>query len=188
MGFVLIVGGLLCLWAGQLEKANKDYRRTMMLAAGFMVCGIFLVITQFVLHDDSLTVMLLYLCFGGLIAFLGICNMGHIITCNQPIRGIYRGYNRVSTGRGGPLYFPVFDYQVAGADFHEQSTEIVSKSKLKREFVEGEWYEIYVNEKRPRMFIVTKRIHLRDVLVTMAGLIFFGLGVWLATGLITARM
>ena len=188
MGIILIVGGLLCLWACQLEKADKNYRRTMMLAVGFLVCGIFFVITQFVLHDDPLTVMLLLLTFGGFIALLGIYNMGLVITCNQPIQGIYRGYNKVSTGRGGLLYFPIFDYQFAGEERHEQSMKPVSKRKIEREFIEGEWYEIYVNEKQPRSFIVIKRLQFRDVLVTMVGLLFFGLGVWLALGLIVERL
>ena len=83
---------------------------------------------------------------------------------------------------------PVFEYTVNGRHIRAQSAEAMGRRKLEGRYREGERYEIFVDEKHPRLFVLQRRVHLLDVglpspaysppLLMTSALLFAALGVW----------
>ena len=69
----------------------------------------------------------------------------------------------------------VFEYTVDGQRIRTQSAEAVGRRELEKCYREGGSYEIFVDEKHPRFFVLQRRVHL------------FGIGL-LASALLCAAL
>ena len=82
--------------------------------------------------------------------------------CRLPVQGVYCSCN-VYVSKGVAQCAPVFEYTVNGRHIRAQSAEAMGRRKLEGRYREGERYEIFVDEKHPRLFVLQRRVHLLDV-------------------------
>ena len=78
------------------------------------------------------------------------------------MQGVYCSCN-VYVSKGVAQCAPVFEYTVNGRHIRAQSAEAMGRRKLEGRYREGERYEIFVDEKHPRLFVLQRRVHLLDV-------------------------
>ncbi len=114
---------------------------------------------------------------GLLLAFTGAFRLRNGYACRLPVRGVYCSCN-VYVSKGVAQCAPVFEYTVNGRHIRAQSAEAMGRRKLEGRYREGERYEIFVDEKHPRLFVLQRRVHLLDVGLLASALLFAALGVW----------
>ena len=114
---------------------------------------------------------------GLLLAFTGAFRLRNGYACRLSVQGVYCSCN-VYVSKGVAQCAPVFEYTVNGRHIRAQSAEAMGRRKLEERYREGERYEIFVDEKHPRLFVLQRRVHLLDVGLLASALRFAALGVW----------
>lgn len=91
------------------------------------------------------------------------------IGCTEPIYGRCQG-TIVHSGRGYSFYYPVVEYEYGGKIYREQSLSMIKK-RNRSLYENGNMKQIWVNEKNPKLFIVSKNLHFAEYMVLLSGLI-----------------
>lgn len=107
-----------------------------------------------------------------------ILHIKEILTCKVETTGTYIKYNTVHNGRG-VTYEPVFRYYVNGEEFQGCCMHGMSLSNIKKQFVVGHTYTIYVNDKKPDYFIINRKAPLQSDIGVLIGIIFLAGGLLL---------
>ncbi len=130
---------------------------------------------------DNLLYLLLYfpnIMFGGLgLAMIvhGIFNIVKIYSCNEIIDGWCAEKTRVWKFRRWEINY-VFSYRYEGKDYYSKSK--YGKSKELFEYLkQGEKYTIYVNSKKPEIFVVERKITSAEIFTIGLGLFLLGAAV-----------
>lgn len=95
-----------------------------------------------------------------------------IISCNEMVYGIYRGYKEYYGGKGQYSYAPIFEYSFDGQSYKRQMhVSYGSLKKLAKRYQPGERYQIYINANNPESCINSRRMSWKYVLILLLGLI-----------------
>jgi len=96
---------------------------------------------------------------------LSIFNFLKKINCQKPITGVFVKNHSIKSS-----YAPVFTYTFNNQEFTGQSFEayMFKANKLKI----GNTYTIFINEKKPKDFVLNKKIRFADIMVFIFGLLF----------------
>ena len=111
---------------------------------------------------------------GLLLAFTGVFRLRNVYACRLPARDVYCSCNMYVSKNAAQCAL-VFEYTVDGQRIRTQSAEAVGCRELEKRYREGGSYEIFVDEKHPRFFVLQRRVHL------------FGIGL-LASALLCAAL
>lgn len=131
---------------------------------------------------DFLLNLLLYfpnIMFGGLgLAMIvhGIFNIAKIYSCNEIIDGYCAEKNRVWKFRRWEINY-TFSYRYEGKDYYSKSKYGVTK-ELFEYLRQGGKYTIYVNSKKPEIFVVERKVTFSEIFTLVLGLVFVGVAVF----------
>ena len=106
----------------------------------------------------------------GLIGF-GVWLLVQKLECKTKIEGKFIRSEQLAS-RGIGTITPVFRYQFASDEYECASMDSFCGKCNENRFVEGESYSIYVNEKKPSRFVLTRKIQLDDISLVLMGFIF----------------
>lgn len=81
-----------------------------------------------------------------------------ILTCTIETTGTYIKHNTVRSGRGKVTYEPVFRYYVKGEEFQGRCLNEMSLSDIQKRFAVGQTYTIYVSNRKPDHFAVSRKV------------------------------
>ena len=109
--------------------------------------------------------------FGVFWFLLGVNDLYFVIGCNKEIKAVYCGFNAYPGNRGVTIYSPVFEYGIDGTVYHEQTTQNVPYGMLKN-MIQGESYFIYINPKRPGMYVLRRKIGYTTVILFFFAIAF----------------
>ena len=91
------------------------------------------------------------------------------MNCKKKVWGVFVKNHPMSGRKKGTQYAPVFRYEADGKLMEETSFECFSESKL--EFYSGESYLIYINEKKPKDFVIDRSYNKEDLVIFGAALL-----------------
>lgn len=114
---------------------------------------------------------------GLLLAFTGVFRLRNVYACRLPVQGVYCSCN-MYVSKNAAQCAPVFEYTVDGQRIRTQSAEAMGRCELEKRYREGGSYEIFVDEKHPRFFVLQRRVHLFDIGLLASALLFAALGVY----------
>ena len=95
--------------------------------------------------------------------------------CNTEIEAIYiksNDYWSVHVTQ----YAPVFKYNFNGIEYERQTFQAVPKKYIK-DLVVGEKYNILINEKKPTIFILRKKVKTGEIIILLMGIFFIIAGI-----------
>ena len=95
--------------------------------------------------------------------------------CNTEIEAIYiksNDYWSVHVTQ----YAPVFKYNFNGKEYECQTFQTVPKKYIK-DLVVGEKYNILINEKKPTIFILRKKVKTGEIIILLIGIFFIIAGI-----------
>lgn len=111
---------------------------------------------------------------GLFLVWCGIYGIGRTHQCNQKITGIFIGTNRYYGGKGQDGFAPVVRYSVNGQKYEKQTFQSFSKKYIQMNFAIGQECDIWINEKKPKCFIVSRKIQ-----ATYFVMVCIGIFIWL---------
>ena len=114
---------------------------------------------------------------GLLLAFTGVFRLRNVYACRLPVQGVYCSCN-LYVSKNAAQCAPVFEYTVDGQRIRTQSAEAMGRRELEKRYREGGSYEIFVDERHPRLFVLQRRVHLFDIGLLASALLFAALGVY----------
>lgn len=91
--------------------------------------------------------------------------------CTKKIKGTYINANTYIGTYGISQYAPVFKYTYDDCTYEQQTIQTFSKRKIMK-FESGKEYTIYINEKKPKRYIVEKRFEWIDLIILIFGIFF----------------
>ena len=100
---------------------------------------------------------------GLLLAFTGVFRLRNVYACRLPARDVYCSCNMYVSKNAAQCAL-VFEYTVDGQRIRTQSAEAVGCRELEKRYREGGSYEIFVDEKHPRFFVLQRRVHLLSLI------------------------
>lgn len=127
---------------------------------------------------DFLLSMLLYfpnIIFGGLGLYMiiyGIRNIRKIYSCKEIIDGWCAEKGQTWKFRRYEKYY-VFNYRYEGKDYYSKSKYGLT-NELYEYVRQGEKYTIYVNSKKPEIFVVERKITSAEIFTIGLGLFLLG--------------
>ena len=166
--------GVFILWKNGPARTNPPGAA---LGVFFLVWGLGGCAAMWLGRSGMQALGALSLGLGLLLAFTGAFRLRNGYACRLPVQGVYCSCN-VYVSKGVAQCAPVFEYTVNGRHIRAQSAEAMGRRKLEQRYREGERYEIFVDEKHPRLFVLQRRVHLLDVGLLASALLFAALGVW----------
>lgn len=116
------------------------------------------------------------------IGFVMLSIYFHILKkgCNREITGVYSRVNEYKSyggnGTSTTKYAPVFRYHFEGNAYEQQTFQCFSGKYIAKNFVAGENYPIFINERKPERFVVHKRVEFRNIFMCLTGFFFMILG------------
>ncbi len=117
--------------------------------------------------------------FGGLGLYLiiyAVLNIVKIYSCNEIIDGYCAEKNRVWKFRRWDINY-TFSYRYEGKDYYSKSKYGVTK-ELFEYLRQGKKYTIYVNSKKPEIFVVERKVTLNEIVEIGLGLMFLAAAVF----------
>ena len=108
--------------------------------------------------------------FGISLIIIGIWIVLLRIGCNTLIQGVFVKCNKIWSNNVSS-YFPVFKYTYKSVEYEIQSFDSIPK-KLRKTYIGGNEYPIYINPNAPRYFVVDKRVKGSDIAIFAFGLSF----------------
>lgn len=90
--------------------------------------------------------------------------------CDTVIQGQFVRNREIISG---PItcYFPIFRYNFNGIMYESQVFDAISK-KIAKAFIGEQVYPIYINSKKPKYIVVSKKINFGDWLTLLMGTFF----------------
>lgn len=131
--------------------------------------------------DFLLSLMLYFpnVLFGGLgmaMIVYGIVHIVKIYSCDEIIDGWCEEKTRVLKFRRWEINY-VFSYRYEGKDYYSKS-KYGKSTELFEYLRQGEKYTIYVNSKKPEIFVVERKITFAEIFTIGLGLFFVGAAVF----------
>lgn len=143
----------------------------------FIFIGILLAFLCIIIPGGAkYTFVLVGVTMGGTIVKVSYHNIKSVIVCKQMVTGLYQGYNSYYSETISS-HAPIFKYKYNGHTYLHQCSNTYSLHKLEQEMVKGNEYQIYINPQTPSMFVLEKRIEIKNILHLLFGIlcIFTGL-------------
>lgn len=99
-----------------------------------------------------------------------------VLTCTIETTGTYIKYNTVKRGRGEITYQPVFRYYINGEEFQGRYLGGMRLPDIQKKFVPGQTYTIYVSNKEPGYFVISRKVPIGCVFGILMGIWFIYMG------------
>ena len=93
-----------------------------------------------------------------------------ILACTIETTGTYLKYNTVQSGRGKATYEPVFRYYIKGKKFQGRCLNKMSLPDIQKQFVVGQTYTIYVGNKDPGYFVISRKVPVGNMIGILTGI------------------
>lgn len=113
--------------------------------------------------------IIIILALGIIVIGINILYINVILACKMETTGTYIKYNTVHNGRGD-TYEPVFRYYVKGEEFQGRCLTMLSLSNIQKQFVAGQTYTIYVNDKKPDSFVIYRKLPIENIIGILIGI------------------
>lgn len=124
------------------------------------------------------TFTLIGITIGGAITKISYTHIRSVTKCSIELKGIYQGYRSYPSTKGISSYAPIFKYKYNGYNFLVQSAQTYSYNLLDKKMTKGEEYTIYVDPNIPSVFILEKRVHLKNILMLLFGILCICIGLY----------
>ena len=99
----------------------------------------------------------------GIIFFLvGSWLVGRKLNCKTEVAGKFVRWDSMVPKKDGGDFAPVFEFEVGGEWYSSRSFESFSLKKTDGMFKTDCYYKIFVNEKKPKDFIVARKFYWED--------------------------
>ncbi len=95
---------------------------------------------------------------------------------------------REGGGNGISTQSPIFEYTYNGMFYREQTMQNVSYKQLNKSMTEGNSYSLYIDLKKPKVYILTKKIKAGTIISIIAGLFFLTFGISLLQTFLPFRL
>lgn len=106
--------------------------------------------------------------------FCGVFNIYQLNFCKKKIKGKF--IDVVETRiKYTTVFSPVFKYELNGINYKNSSSQSFSKEYIDEYLKKDLYYDIYINEKNPNLFILEKEKNIGNYIVICMGLFFIGL-------------
>lgn len=119
-------------------------------------------------------ILVISLLIGIFITYMGILILIWKSKCNKEITGTFMKFNVYKSYSGYSVstsYAPVFKYTYNNKEYESQTFEGFSK-KIIDKFTYGKEYNIFINEKKPRKFVIDKKFRISYVFIIIFGIFF----------------
>ena len=93
-----------------------------------------------------------------------------ILSCAIETTGTYIKYNTVQSGRGKATYEPVFRYYIKGKEFQGRCLNKMSLPDIQKQFVVDQTYIIYVSNKNPGYFVISRKVPVGNIIGILTGI------------------
>lgn len=94
--------------------------------------------------------------FGCVLFVCCMYDIYRILRCKEKIKGVYCDY---CAYRGGVIiktFAPIFKYTYNQMEYRLQTTQNYSYKRLRKKFIPGNVYDLYVNAKHPSAYIIER--------------------------------
>lgn len=125
----------------------------------------------------NITAIMAIISVGIIFIVINALHINAILACKIETKGTFIKYNTVHNGRG-VTYEPVFLYYIKGEEFQGRCLNKLSLSKIQKQFSADQAYTIYVNDKKPRFFVVYRKVPIESVIGILIGIIFLAGGIF----------
>lgn len=114
----------------------------------------------------------------GIIA-IAVCllHIKAVLACTIETTGTYIKYNFAGNRRGEADYEPVFQYYYRGKKFQGGCINRMYLSDIQKKFVPGQTYTIYVSNKDPGRFAISRKVPGGDIFGIVMGICFIFMAV-----------
>lgn len=102
---------------------------------------------------------------------LGIWAFVETGRCKKAIKGTFITTNRYSS-KSVTFHAPIFRYEVGGDSFQVQTMQSFTKRYIQKNFEFGKEYTIFIDEKRPRFFVIKKSSGVKYLIFVFIGMFF----------------
>lgn len=113
---------------------------------------------------------------GVFVGWINIKAIYAILTCTIETTGTYIKYNTVNRGRRGATYEPVFRYSINGEEFQGRCLGEMRLPDIQKKFVPGQTYTIYVSNKEPGCFAISRKVPIECIFGILVGIWFIYMG------------
>lgn len=120
--------------------------------------------------------LLFSLAIGVWVEWISIRAIYAILTCTIETTGTYIKYNTVNHGRGGATCEPVFRYYINGEEFQGRCLGGMRLPDIQKKFVPGQTYTIYVSNKEPGYFVISRKVPIGCIFGILMGIWFIYMG------------
>ncbi len=145
---------------------SLDDRAVIIIASFFTLFGVLMVISPIVESRTALgekfTGFVFSIGMGIIFGATGIFNISKKFTCREPVEAIFKHATK-QVSRGIGYYIPIFSYRYHNRSYEVSSGELYKGRQIKRKYVTGNTYKIYVNKKQPWMIRSKKGIGTVDL-------------------------
>lgn len=183
----MIIGMLLLglgLWLFYLIVRGKAAIKNIavIIAAYFTLSG-GLIMAAFMFRIISLAWFLVLSCSGGMCILVGCYHYWRkMFSCKEETEALYIDTNSYSGNATVTRCSPIFQYEFQGQKYVGQSVETFSEKQIERKFQTGKKYSIYIDEKQPHVFVISRRMQWIDVFLIAMGLLFVCAGIGIIEG------
>lgn len=171
----MIIGLMWCLCAflciKQRDKSNKSMERKGIMFGIFFgffgICGVL----GGILRNDFLLATSILLAVALLCIGVFVYAVYNLARCKTQIPATYLYANTYTGRRGYRSFAPVFRYYFRGVTYERQTAENYSLKKLNSRFVQGQTYQVWINEKTPEACITQKKLQGTHILCLVIGIL-----------------
>lgn len=114
---------------------------------------------------------------GTILIVVCVLNIKAVLTCTIETTGTYIKYNFAGNRRREASYEPVFRYYIEGEEFQGGCVNRMYLSDIQKKFVPGQTYTIYVSNKDPGHFAISRKVPAGDIFGILVGIWFILMGV-----------
>lgn len=173
---VLFIGlGISCIAAGVFNRGVKNRKASIWIGIGFFAIGAVTLAVMYFFGEDRV-VFAWALCMAAIMFVTAFHLTSIVFRCNVPVMGRYAGSNRYSGSHGVVNYSPVFAYEYRGVFYQEQTAQSFPARYIRKNFIEGGHYPIYVDSRKPDCFICERKPNL---LLWVLGVVFLACAAFL---------
>lgn len=114
---------------------------------------------------------------GTILIVVCVLDIKAVLACTIETTGTYIKYNFAGNRRGEADFEPVFRYYIEGEEFQGGCVNRMYLSDIQKKFVPGQMYTIYVSNKDPGHFAISRKVPVGDILGILGGIWFILMGV-----------
>lgn len=172
----VIIFGFIALLAlkENLHKTNRaGFNLILFIFIGLLIA----LVLYYIPNGSKYTFTLIGVTMGGAFTWISYRNIRAVFKCSDEVKGTYQGYVSYHS-RSASSYTPVFKYQYNGLKFNTQSSVPCSFRLLDKEMNKGEEYTIYVDPDMPSVYVLEKRVRIRNILILIFGICCICIGLY----------